>query len=198
MGCAGVMGNWSGGFGVGTVNTALPESDPCLIPAKQPRRRNRTPGLSSSSAALSSRWGWSPISLPAVPRRMEMAERPLSPSRTTRLRLRQPSRPHLHPRRSLRPQPSLLRLLRLRPLRPDATLSFLITASGGHSAVPAVCMSACYLRGGGGFAALVRSGRAKAGLEAKGEPVPLAAELDISRFKEGRFIEESVAAGVAH
>ena len=35
-------------------------------------------------------------------------------------------------------------------------------------------------------------------LIAKGEPGPLAAEFGMERFIEGRFIDESVAAGVAH
>ncbi len=35
-------------------------------------------------------------------------------------------------------------------------------------------------------------------LMAKGEPRPLAAEFGMERFREGRFIDESVAAGVAH
>jgi sarcosine oxidase subunit beta len=35
-------------------------------------------------------------------------------------------------------------------------------------------------------------------LVAKGEPGPLAAEFGLDRFREGRFIDESVAAGVAH
>jgi len=33
---------------------------------------------------------------------------------------------------------------------------------------------------------------------AKGEPGPLCAEFGLDRFREGRFIDESVAAGVAH
>ena len=33
---------------------------------------------------------------------------------------------------------------------------------------------------------------------ARGEPGPLAAEFGLDRFREGRFIDESVAAGVAH
>jgi sarcosine oxidase subunit beta len=33
---------------------------------------------------------------------------------------------------------------------------------------------------------------------AKGEPGPLAAEFSMYRFREGKFIDESVAAGVAH
>ncbi len=35
-------------------------------------------------------------------------------------------------------------------------------------------------------------------LIAKGEPGPLAAAFGLDRFREGRFIDESVAAGVAH
>jgi sarcosine oxidase subunit beta len=35
-------------------------------------------------------------------------------------------------------------------------------------------------------------------LMARGEPGPLAAEFSLDRFREGRFIDESVAAGVAH
>ena len=35
-------------------------------------------------------------------------------------------------------------------------------------------------------------------LMAKGEPGPLAAAFGMDRFREGRFIDESVAAGVAH
>ena len=46
-------------------------------------------------------------------------------------------------------------------------------------------------------------GRVVAGMEyvdmiARGEPGPLAAEFGLDRFREGRFIDESVAAGVAH
>ncbi|VDC30571.1 sarcosine oxidase subunit beta family protein [Pseudogemmobacter humi] len=52
--------------------------------------------------------------------------------------------------------------------------------------------------GTGGFKAIPGSGWAMAELVAKGEPGPLAAEFDMWRFKEGRFIDESVAAGVAH
>ena len=33
---------------------------------------------------------------------------------------------------------------------------------------------------------------------AKGEPDALAAGFGLDRFREGRFIDESVAAGVAH
>ena len=52
--------------------------------------------------------------------------------------------------------------------------------------------------GTGGFKAIPGSGFAMAELVAKGEPGPLAAEFGLNRFKEGRFIDESVAAGVAH
>ena len=43
-----------------------------------------------------------------------------------------------------------------------------------------------------------RLGWAMAELVAKGEPGPLAADFGLNRFREGRFIDESVAAGVAH
>ena len=39
---------------------------------------------------------------------------------------------------------------------------------------------------------------AMAELVAKGTPGPLAADFGLNRFREGRFIDESVAAGVAH
>jgi sarcosine oxidase subunit beta len=52
--------------------------------------------------------------------------------------------------------------------------------------------------GTGGFKAIPGSGWAMAELMARGEPGPLAAEFDLFRFREGRFIDESVAAGVAH
>ncbi|MCC5957249.1 MAG: sarcosine oxidase subunit beta family protein [Natronohydrobacter sp.] len=52
--------------------------------------------------------------------------------------------------------------------------------------------------GTGGFKAIPGSGWAMAELIAKGEPGPLAAEFSMTRFREGRFIDESVAAGVAH
>ncbi len=51
--------------------------------------------------------------------------------------------------------------------------------------------------GTGGFKAIPGSGWAMAELMAKGYS-PLAAEFSVDRFKEGRFIDESVAAGVAH
>ena len=52
--------------------------------------------------------------------------------------------------------------------------------------------------GTGGFKAIPGSGWAMAELIAKGEPGPLAEEFRVTRFREGQFIDESVAAGVAH
>ncbi|MDX5357271.1 MAG: sarcosine oxidase subunit beta family protein [Rhodobacterales bacterium] len=52
--------------------------------------------------------------------------------------------------------------------------------------------------GTGGFKAIPGSGWAMADLMARGTPGPLAAEFSLTRFREGRFIDESVAAGVAH
>ena len=51
--------------------------------------------------------------------------------------------------------------------------------------------------GTGGFKAIPGSGWAFAELMAKGHS-PLAEEFSLDRFTEGRFIDESVAAGVAH
>ncbi|MFV0300023.1 MAG: sarcosine oxidase subunit beta family protein [Paracoccus sp. (in: a-proteobacteria)] len=52
--------------------------------------------------------------------------------------------------------------------------------------------------GTGGFKAIPGSGWAMAELIAKGQPGPLSAEFGLNRFREGRFVDESVAAGVAH
>ncbi len=52
--------------------------------------------------------------------------------------------------------------------------------------------------GTGGFKAIPGSGWATAEMIARGEPGPLAAAFGLERFREGRFIDESVAAGVAH
>ncbi len=52
--------------------------------------------------------------------------------------------------------------------------------------------------GTGGFKSIPGSGWAMAELMAKGEPGPLAKEFSMYRFREGQFIDESVAAGVAH
>ena len=59
----------------------------------------------------------------------------------------------------------------------------------------------CFINAGwgtGGFKAIPGGGWATAELIAKGEPGPLSAEFGMERFIEGRFIDESVAAGVAH
>jgi sarcosine oxidase subunit beta len=52
--------------------------------------------------------------------------------------------------------------------------------------------------GTGGFKARPGSGWGMAERGARGEPGPLTAEFGLDRFREGRFIDESVAAGVAH
>ena len=52
--------------------------------------------------------------------------------------------------------------------------------------------------GTGGFKAIPGSGWATAEMIAKGEPGALAEEFNMFRFREGKFIDESVAAGVAH
>ena len=52
--------------------------------------------------------------------------------------------------------------------------------------------------GTGGFKAIPGSGWAMAELMAKGNPGALSAEFGLDRFRQGRFIDESVAAGVAH
>ena len=52
--------------------------------------------------------------------------------------------------------------------------------------------------GTGGFKAIPGSGWAMADLVSRGEPGHLAAPFGLERFREGRFIDESVAAGVAH
>jgi sarcosine oxidase subunit beta len=52
--------------------------------------------------------------------------------------------------------------------------------------------------GTGGFKAIPGGGWATAELIAKGEPGALSEAFSMTRFREGRFIDESVAAGVAH
>jgi sarcosine oxidase subunit beta len=52
--------------------------------------------------------------------------------------------------------------------------------------------------GTGGFKSIPGSGWAMAETVAKGEPGQLAWAFGLDRFSEGRFIDESVAAGVAH
>ncbi len=50
--------------------------------------------------------------------------------------------------------------------------------------------------GTGGFKAILGSAWAMAELMKKGEPGPRAADFGMERFREGHFIDESVAAGV--
>ena len=52
--------------------------------------------------------------------------------------------------------------------------------------------------GTGGFKAIPGSGWAMAELLARDAHGPLTADFGLNRFREGRFIDESVAAGVAH
>ncbi len=62
-------------------------------------------------------------------------------------------------------------------------------------------LEGCFINcgwGTGGFKAIPGSGWAMAELVARGTPGPLAAPFGLERFREGRFIDESVAAGVAH
>jgi len=61
-------------------------------------------------------------------------------------------------------------------------------------------LDGCFINcgwGTGGFKAIPGSGWAMAELMARGES-PLAAAFGLERFREGRFVDESVAAGVAH
>jgi sarcosine oxidase subunit beta len=62
-------------------------------------------------------------------------------------------------------------------------------------------LSGCFINcgwGTGGFKAIPGSGWAMAKTMATGSPSILASAFSLDRFKEGRFIDESVAAGVAH
>ncbi len=62
-------------------------------------------------------------------------------------------------------------------------------------------LSGCFINcgwGTGGFKSIPGSGWAMAGLMANGSGGELAAPFGLERFAEGRFIDESVAAGVAH
>ncbi|MEM9972754.1 MAG: sarcosine oxidase subunit beta family protein [Pseudomonadota bacterium] len=62
-------------------------------------------------------------------------------------------------------------------------------------------LEGCFINcgwGTGGFKAIPGSGWATAEMIARGAPGPLAAAFGLERFREGRFIDESVAAGVAH
>ena len=62
-------------------------------------------------------------------------------------------------------------------------------------------LDGCFINcgwGTGGFKAIPGSGWAMAETMATGIPSTLASAFSLDRFKEGRFIDESVAAGVAH
>jgi sarcosine oxidase subunit beta len=62
-------------------------------------------------------------------------------------------------------------------------------------------LGGCFINcgwGTGGFKAIPGSGFGMAELVAKGEPGALTEQFGLDRFAEGRFIDESVAAGVAH
>ncbi len=65
----------------------------------------------------------------------------------------------------------------------------------GRAPVPGIFLNCGW--GTGGFKAIPGSGWAMAGLIAKGED-PVAAPFGLDRFREGRMIDESVAAAVAH
>ncbi len=62
-------------------------------------------------------------------------------------------------------------------------------------------LAGCYINAGwgtGGFKSIPGSGWAMAELVARDAHGPLSAAFGLERFREGRFIDESVAAGVAH
>jgi sarcosine oxidase subunit beta len=62
-------------------------------------------------------------------------------------------------------------------------------------------LGGCFINcgwGTGGFKSIPGSGWALAATMASGAPDELAAPFGLERFREGRFIDESVAAGVAH
>jgi sarcosine oxidase subunit beta len=65
----------------------------------------------------------------------------------------------------------------------------------GPTPVPGIYINCGW--GTGGFKAIPGSGLATAGMLAKGED-PLATPFGLERFREGRMIDESVAAAVAH
>jgi sarcosine oxidase subunit beta len=66
----------------------------------------------------------------------------------------------------------------------------------GTTPVPGVFINCGW--GTGGFKAIPGSGWATAEMVAKGAPGEMAAPFSLSRFTEGRMIDESVAAAVAH
>jgi sarcosine oxidase subunit beta len=66
----------------------------------------------------------------------------------------------------------------------------------GTTPVPGIFINCGW--GTGGFKAIPGSGRATAEMVAKGTPGELAGPFSLDRFREGRMIDESVAAAVAH
>jgi sarcosine oxidase subunit beta len=66
----------------------------------------------------------------------------------------------------------------------------------GTTPVPGIFINCGW--GTGGFKAIPGSGWATAEMLAKGAPGDLAAPFSLDRFREGRMIDESVAAAVAH
>jgi sarcosine oxidase subunit beta len=66
----------------------------------------------------------------------------------------------------------------------------------GTTPVPGIFINCGW--GTGGFKAIPGSGWATAEMVAKGSPGALAAPFSLDRFREGRMIDESVAAAVAH
>jgi len=77
----------------------------------------------------------------------------------------------------------------------------IVDVTGDRSAIISKTpVGGCFVNcgwGTGGFKAIPGSGWAMAELMANGQ-APLAAAFGMERFREGRFIDESVAAGVAH
>ena len=78
----------------------------------------------------------------------------------------------------------------------------IVDVTGDRSPILSITpLGNCFINcgwGTGGFKAIPGSGWGFAELVAKGEPGALTAEFGLNRFTEGRFIDESVAAGVAH
>jgi sarcosine oxidase subunit beta len=67
--------------------------------------------------------------------------------------------------------------------------------------ISATPLGGCFVNcgwGTGGFKSIPGSGFAMADMMARGTAGPLAAAFSLDRFAQGRFIDESVAAGVAH
>jgi sarcosine oxidase subunit beta len=77
----------------------------------------------------------------------------------------------------------------------------IVDVTGDRSSIiSATPVGNCFVNcgwGTGGFKAIPGSGWAMAQLMATGHS-PLAEAFSVNRFKEGQFIDESVAAGVAH